>query len=158
MRMYAIQTCRKKTHSPKPFKPTFFSSSSSSFHLAPRSLPTSPTRSQSPQPTSGTLEQERQTETRVGVLGPDPLAPVLAEEHVRRERTLGCLGVFLTCTATGCFLCFLDRLACLRASNISIDGLNARDARGHQRKECLPCSPWTWWLPWASRARGLASE
>ena len=49
MRMYAIQTCRKeKRYNSKPFKPTFFSSSSSSFHLAPRSLPTSPTRSQKP--------------------------------------------------------------------------------------------------------------
>jgi hypothetical protein len=61
------------TGSPKLFKLIFFASSSSSIHLAPRSLPNSPTRRQSTQITS---ELERQTEARVMVLGPDPLAPV----------------------------------------------------------------------------------
>ena len=66
----------------------------------------------------------RLTEASIGILSLDPLTPVLAEEHVRGEGTLGCLGVFLTCTTTGSFLCFLDRLACLRASNISIESSN----------------------------------
>lgn len=75
---------------------------------------------------------------------PDPLAPVLAEEHVRREGTLGCLGVFLTCTATGSFLCFLSRLACLQEGDMRNNVSNARDARGHEGRKGLPCSPWTW--------------
>ena len=144
-----------RNHSNPPFSPR--RRALSTWHRGVCLLHLQETKALSPR--QGHLnKRERQTETSVGVLGPDPLAPVLAEEHVRRERTLGCLGVFLTCTATGGFLCFLDRLACLRALNISIDSSNARDARGHERKRCLPCSPWTWWLPWASRARGLASQ
>jgi hypothetical protein len=71
-------------------------------------------------------KKERLTEARIWILGLDPLAPVLAKEHVRRERALGCLGVFLTSTAAGNFLCFLDRLACLRALNMRIDGSKVR--------------------------------
>jgi hypothetical protein len=83
-------------------------------------------------------KRERQTETSVGVLGPDPLAPVLTEEHVRRERALGCLGVFFTCTATGSFLCLLGRLACLRTSNMSIDVSNASERVGMRGRKVYP--------------------
>jgi len=76
------------------------------------------------------------TEARIGILCLDPLAPVLTEEHVRREGTLGCLGVFLTCTASGRLLCLLGGLACLRRLNISEESPNGRGAymregRGH---------------------------
>lgn len=74
-------------------------------------------------------KRERHTEAGIGILGLDPLAPVLAKEHVRREGTLGCLGVFLTCTAARGFLCFLDRLACLRALNMSINILTVGEAQ-----------------------------
>ena len=81
-----------------------------------------------------TKKRERHTEACIGVLCLDPLAPVLAEEHVRRERTLGCLGVFLTSTAAGSFLGFLGRLACLRALNMSIRMAQARGKR-YEAKE-----------------------
>jgi hypothetical protein len=122
MRMYAIQTCRKRriarNRSNPPFSPP--RRALSTWHRGVCLLHLQEAKALSPR--QGHLyKRERQTETSVGVLGPNPLAPVLAEEHVRRERTLGCLGVFLTCTATGSFLCLLDRLACLRASSISIN-------------------------------------
>jgi hypothetical protein len=74
-------------------------------------------------------KRERHTEAGVGILSLDPLAPVLAKEHVRREGALGCLGVFLTCTAARGFLCFLDRLAGLRALNMSINISKAGEAQ-----------------------------
>lgn len=76
---------------------TFFSSSSSSFHLAPRSLPISPVRRvpSAPVAVATNADDCKLTETGVGVLSFDPLAPVLAEEHVRGQGTLGCLGVLL---------------------------------------------------------------
>ena len=104
----------KKTHGAKP---TFFSSSSSSFHFAPSSLPTSPVKSElTLSPGFRTVEKraKRRTEARVRILCLDPLSPVLAEEHVRRERTLGCLWVLFTSTPPGGFLGFLRSLACLR--------------------------------------------
>ena len=76
---------------------TFFSSSSSSFHLAPRSFPISPVRRVPSAPVAvATDEYDRKlTETGIGVLSFDPLAPVLAKEHVRGQGALGCLGVLL---------------------------------------------------------------
>ena len=74
-------------------------------------------------------KRERLTEARIWILLLDPLAPVLAKEHVRSECSLGRLGVFLTSTAAGGFLCILDRLACLRALNIRIDGSKVRKVR-----------------------------
>jgi hypothetical protein len=43
------------------------------------------------------------TETCVGVLSLDPLAPILGEEHVGGQSTFGCVGVLLR-LATGHFL------------------------------------------------------
>ena len=56
-------------------------------------------------------KKESQTETSVGVLGPDPLAPVLTEEHVRREGArLGALGSFLRAPPRGAFSVFSTAL------------------------------------------------
>ena len=76
---------------------TFFSSSSSSFHLAPRSLPISPVRRvpSAPVTVATDVHDHKLTETGVRVLSFDPLAPVLAEEHVCGQGALGCLGVLL---------------------------------------------------------------
>jgi len=77
---------------------TFFSSSESSFHLAPSSLPTSPNQTVR---IMKNLATRQRTEAGVRVLGLDPLAPVLAKEHIGRESTLGCLGVLLGLGGTG---------------------------------------------------------
>jgi hypothetical protein len=74
-------------------------------------------------------KNKRHTEARVGIFCLDPLSPVLTEEHVRRERTLGCLWIFFTRTATRDFLGFLGRLACLGSRKISIDGGNMKKSR-----------------------------
>ncbi len=71
---------------------TFFSSSSSSFHFAPRSLPISPiTRvlSVTKPTTTATTSSRALTDTGVGVLRLDPHPPVLAEEHVCGQCPLG---------------------------------------------------------------------
>ena len=64
---------------------TFFSSSSSSFHLAPRSLPTSPVNTVE---NRYTRNRDRLTEPSIRILSLDSLSPVLAEEHVGREGSL----------------------------------------------------------------------
>jgi len=77
----SISTCARRSTNGN----TFFSSSSSSFHLAPRSLPTSPVkRVYMDIIGSG----DPLTEPSIRVLSLDSLSPVLAKEHIGRKSSL----------------------------------------------------------------------
>lgn len=122
-------------------KLTFFSSSSSSFHLAPSSLPTSPMVANKVRKKHGFQKKVRPTKASIRVLGLDPITPVLAEEHVRREcafRLVGILLPFARCSFIRFFRSFT---------------LERRGER-QRRRRCLTIFPndslWAWWPPLAS--------
>lgn len=111
-RYKAITTCQRPPRLVKKLERTCLSSSSSSFHLAPRSLPTSPMMR--------ILENEKDwkkhwhTETSIWVLSLDSFPPILTEKHVRGKSTFGStlgLGGLSLGGLTLCGLALWTRLA-----------------------------------------------